>query len=258
MSVPQFRHSEFIEIPLLKLLRDVVSNSNNVSNGIEFYGISGYVLHSLFLRMTGAQEQKLKCICWDLATEDYEYRYTRYNKWELGECSKLKDKNIVFSDLVSAVRTLKPGYSVFGGALANKQAFVDKSFNSIKAIFDNSNLVACYPREYATYLDVINQFDLNNIEAGNQLFRSSDNLTLENMTADTVIAATYSLLYKHRNRCAHNTLSYQNNIPTFQELNNEKVQRYYNIFLFITILIVIDNLFIQVYKKYRDILSRFY
>ena len=100
----QFRHTEFIETPLLYLLRDVVSDSNNISNGIEFYGISGYVLHSLFLRMTGAQEQKLKCICWDLATEDYEYRYTRYNKWELGECSKLKDKNTVFSDLVSAVR----------------------------------------------------------------------------------------------------------------------------------------------------------
>lgn len=255
--MPQFRHAEFIETPLLNLLRDVVSDSNNVSNGIEFYGISGYVLHSLFLRMTGAQEQKLKCICWDLATEDYEYRYTRYNKWELGECSKLKDKSTVFSDLVAAVRALKPGYSVFGNALANKQTFVNNTFNSIQNILNYSNLVTCFPGEYATYLDVINQFDLNNIEAGDQLFRSPDNLTLENMTDDTVVAATYALLYKHRNRCAHNTLSYQNNIPTFQELNNEKVQRYYNIFLFITILIIIDNLFIQVYMKYRKILSRF-
>lgn len=255
--MPQFRHAEFIETPLLNLLRDVVSDSNNVSNGIEFYGISGYVLHSLFLRMTGAQEQKLKCICWDLATEDYEYRYTRYNKWELGECSKLKDKSTVFSDLVAAVRALKPEYSVFGNALANKQTFVNNTFNSIQNILNYSNLVTCFPGEYATYLDVINQFDLNNIEAGDQLFRSPDNLTLENMTNDTVVAATYALLYKHRNRCAHNTLSYQNNIPTFQELNNEKVQRYYNIFLFITILIIIDNLFIQVYRKYRKLLSRF-
>ncbi len=253
----QFRHTEFIETPLLNLLRDVVSDSNNVSNDIEFYGISGYVLHSLFLRMTGAQEQKLKCICWDLATEDYEYRYSRYNKWELGECSKLKDKSTVFSDLVAAVRVLKPGYSVFGNALANKQAFVNNTFNSILDILNNSNLVACFPGEYATYLDIINQFDLSNIEAGDQLFRSPDNLTLENMTDDTVGAATYSLLYKHRNRCAHNTLSYQNNIPTFQELNNEKVQRYYNIFLFITILIIIDNLFIKVYQKYRKVLSTF-
>ena len=255
--MPQFRHSEFIETPLLYLLRDVVSDSNNINNGIEFYGISSYVLHSLFLRMTGAQEQKLKCICWDLATEDYEYRYTRYNKWELGECSKLKDKSTVFSDLVATVRTLKPDYSVFGGVPANKQAFVDKTFNSIKDILNDSNIVMCYPGEYDTFLDILAHFNLNNIKAGDQLFRSTDNLTLENMADDTVFAATYSLLYKHRNRCAHNTLSYQNNIPTFQELNNEKVQRYYNIFLFITILITIDNLFIQVYKKYRNVLSRF-
>lgn len=257
MSMPQFRHSEFIETPLINLLRDVVSDSNNVNDGIEFYGICGYVLHSLFLRMTGAQEQKLKCICWDLATEDYEYRYSRFNKWELGECSRLKDKSIVFSDLVAAVRALKPNYSVFGNAPANKQTFIDKTFVSIKSILDNSNIVTCYPGEYDTYLDIVNQFDINNIEAGDQLFRCPDNLTLENMTDDTVVAATYTLLYKHRNRCAHNTLSYQNNIPTFQELNNEIVQRYYNIFLFITILIVIDNLFMQVYKKYRNVLSRF-
>lgn len=257
MSTPQFRHSEFIETPLLNLLRDVVSDSNNVNDGIEFYGISGYVLHSLFLRMAGAQEQKLKCICWDLATADYEYRYTRYNKWELGECSKLKDKSTVFSDLVSAVRALKPSYSVFGGSPANKQGFINRTFNNIKDILNGSNLAMCYPGEYDTFLDIIAHFDLNNIEAGDQIFRSTENLTLDNMTDDTVFAVAYTLLYKHRNRCAHNTLSYQNNIPTFQELNNEKVQRYYNIFLFLTILVVIDNLFMQVYKKYTNVISRF-
>lgn len=139
MSMPQFRHSEFIETPLTNLLRDVVSDSNNITNGVEFYGICGYVLHSLFLRLTGAQEQKLKCICWDLATEDYEYRYSRYNKWELGECSRLKDKSTIFSDLVDAVRSIKSTYSVFGGSVANKQTFVTNTFNSIKCIFDKSN-----------------------------------------------------------------------------------------------------------------------
>lgn len=255
--MPKFKHSEFVETPLLNLLRDVISDSNNVSNGIEFYSISGYVLHSLFLRLTGAQEQKIKCICWDLATEDYEYRYARFNKWELGECSRLKDKSTVFSDLVRAVKSIKETYSVFSSSPANKQLFVTKTFDSIKHILDNSNIVACYPTEYDTYLDIIDHFSLNNIEAGDQLFKCTDNLTLDSMTEDTMFAATYTLLYRHRNRCAHNTMSYQNNIPTFQELNDEKIQRYYNVFLFITILIIIDNLFIQVYKKYRNVLSRF-
>jgi hypothetical protein len=32
-------------------------------------------MQSIFIKMTGFQEQKLKCIVWELATDDYEYRY---------------------------------------------------------------------------------------------------------------------------------------------------------------------------------------
>lgn len=34
-------------------------------------------------------------------------------------------------------------------------------------------------------------------------------------------------------------------------------QKYYNIFLFVAILITIDNLLIRVYKKYQKVLSEF-
>jgi hypothetical protein len=257
MSMPQFQHKQFIETPIIKLLHDVVSDSNNISNGMEFYSTSGYIMHSLFLRMTGAQEQKFKCVCWDLATVDYEYRYSRYNKWELGECSKLKDKSTVFSDLVNAVKAYNPKYSVFGNSSANKVDFLAKTLSEIKKILDGSNLVKCFPGEYADFEDIFSHLHHNNLEAGNQLFCCADNTTFENMNDEHVLAMTYTLLYKHRNRCAHNTLSYQINIPTFQELNNVYVQKYYNIFLFVAILISIDRLLMQVYRKYQKVLIEF-
>lgn len=255
--MPQFQHKAFIETPLLNLVHDVVSDSNNISNGMEFYATSSYILHSLFLRMTGAQEQKFKCVCWDLATIDCDYRYSRYNKWELGECSRLKDKSAVFSDLVNAVKTYKPKYSVFGGSVDNKKKVLETTLSELKGILDGSNLANCFPEEYADFIDIYSNLHHNNLEAGNQLFCNADQITFENMKEEHVLAMAYTLLYKHRNRSAHNTLSYQTNIPTFQELNNEYVQKYYNIFLFIAILVTIDKLLISVYKKYQRVIIEF-
>lgn len=257
MSIYQFQHKQFIETPILNLLHDVVSDSNNISNGMEFFATSGYIMHSLFLRMTGAQEQKFKCICWDLATVDYEYRYSRYNKWELGECSSLKDKSAVFSDLVKSVKAIKPSYSVFGGSTENKKHFLSETLVEIRKILDGSNLESCFPEEYSVFLDIYSNLHHNNLEAGNQIFCFEDNITFETMKDEHVLAMTYTLLYKHRNRSAHNTLSYKTNIPTFQELNNVNVQKYYNVFLFISILIIIDRLLIQVYRKYQMVLDEF-
>lgn len=49
-------------------------------DNMESYPLCEYVMQSLFLKLTGAQEQKLKCICWDIATHNYEYRYDFLNK----------------------------------------------------------------------------------------------------------------------------------------------------------------------------------
>ncbi len=64
----------------------------------------------------------------------------------------------------------------------------------------------------------------------------------------------YSILYKHRNRCAHNTQSYQQNLPTLKTLANEDYQ-YENYFVRFAILILIDKVFIELYKKYLEVLD---
>ena len=63
----------------------------------------------------------------------------------------------------------------------------------------------------------------------------------------------YEQLYTHRNRCAHNTLSYQEHPLPFRILSKDN-NRYENYFLRFAILILIDYIFTENYKKYLEVL----
>ena len=58
----------------------------------------------------------------------------------------------------------------------------------------------------------------------------------------------YEELYNQRNKIAHNTLSYQQNLPDFNILKNEK-EYSRNYFLWFAILLLIDNIFIREIKE---------
>ena len=85
-------HNNFILSPVSEILKDMVSASSGIGNGIESFPLFEYIMQSTFLKITGAQEQKMKCIVWELATHDYEYRYMRFTKNQLGECSNYSEK----------------------------------------------------------------------------------------------------------------------------------------------------------------------
>ena len=73
---------------MANIIEEAVAALKGIPNGMASFPVSEYFLQSLFLRLTGAQEQKCKCICWELATYDFEYRRRRFNSREmLGECS---------------------------------------------------------------------------------------------------------------------------------------------------------------------------
>ena len=93
-------HSEFILSPLFDELRGGVSACRGIDGGIESFPLCEYVVQSLFLKLTGALEQKAKCICWDIATLDYEYRYDFLNRKKYGEFSDWDSKNGVYNDLI--------------------------------------------------------------------------------------------------------------------------------------------------------------
>ena len=83
-------HTKFILTPILSILKESIIACRGIGIGIETQALSEYVLQTTFLKMTGALEQKMKCICWEIASNDYEYRY-QYLKKNYGECSSYKD-----------------------------------------------------------------------------------------------------------------------------------------------------------------------
>ncbi|CCX48665.1 uncharacterized protein BN813_01809 [Bacteroides sp. CAG:927] len=60
----------------------------------------------------------------------------------------------------------------------------------------------------------------------------------------------YSCLYLHRNRCAHNLTSYQQNRPSLEILSSiESV--YENYYIRFALLIIIDKIMISLYSTFQ-------
>lgn len=232
-------HRDFITSPITEILIDVVSANVGIGNGIETYPLGDYVMQSVFLKMTGFQEQKMKCICWELATYDYEYRYKRYTLKPLGECSTYDEKKIIYKDLIEQIKKHVPDFDV--SVFLEKQIIKMNTFSEIQDIFSETNFSTWSQKSFTEFTS--NTSLIQSIHFGNI------NNLLENVLQDK-----YSLLYNHRNRCAHNTLSYQQNLPTLKTILNDNY-RYDNYFVRFALLILLDKIFVKLYGKYIEILD---
>ena len=236
-NIPMSKHTNFILTPIAEILNEFVSANKGIGSGIETYALSEYTLQSVFLKLTGAQEQKMKCICWELATEDYDYRYDRYTKKRLGECSSYDEKNTVYKDLLAAVRKLQPNYDInvdFNHAMISQNIIAD-----ITNLFAGSNLATWSEQAYLEFTQNAQILPPDQFALGT-LFQS-------------VLQARYELLYQHRNRCAHNTLSYAENLPTFKALY-EVQHKYDTYFVRFALLILIDTIVVKLFQKYQTLL----
>ena len=238
-------HNQFILSPITDILKDVVSASAGIGNGIETFPLCDYVMQSVFLKMTGSQEQKMKCICWEMATNDFEYRY-HFNKMPLGECSTFKDKQTIYKDLIQQIRNHNSGFNF--STEINKAEILATTTSEIRHRFLNTNLSIWAQKSF-------NEFNI--IWGGVSIsYFANDNNTLFAAGAnDNSLKRIYDEhLYKRRNRIAHNTQSYQQNLPTLKTLVDEKI-KYENYFVYFAILILIDKIFIELYEKYLVILD---
>lgn len=234
-------HTSFILSPITDVLKNGVMACMGVGNGIETYPLYDYIMQSVFLKMTGFQEQKMKCVCWELATHDYEYRRVLLtNDDKLGECSSYLDKNKIYKRLVAHIEKYNADFDVEND-IENTKILQD-TISDIKNIFSNTNLSIWAHKSYSDFIN-----NRNLIKSGH--FASNKNNLFENVLQDK-----YTLLYKHRNRCAHNTLSYQQNLPTLKTLVNEDY-KYDNYFVRFALLILIDKIFIELYKGYLNALE---
>lgn len=235
------KHYEFILTPIKSILEDAIIANSGVEFTIETYSLSDYILQSLLLKMTGFQEQKLKCIAWEMATYNYEYRRKLLNDDDnLGEYSSYKSKNKIYQRLISLIEKEIEVDCLDLNNILDKQLIRNKTVDLIKTIFNGTTLSIWKQKDFNYYKKNIKEIIKPNHFGNkkNNLFESS-------------LQDLYEILYKYRNRCAHNTYSYQQNLPTLSTLSHKNYLNQ-NYFIWFTQLVIIDEIFISLYKYYID------
>lgn len=294
------KHGKFITAPIINILQETVDACDGIGEGIETQSISEYVFQTTFLKMTGALEQKLKCICWELATNDYEYRYRFLNK-NYGECSSYADKNSVYKDLCSAISKMEQSFVIYNifedidftlhiddlikheiEKTRKKQEFkkkrflnkdeleklssgiinhflhkniCDKTKNTFRKVLLFRNIKETIDKiiEHSLLLFWGQHSYFNYTEEWDKL--SNFDFAIEDALFDNELQKIYTdIIYSHRNRCAHNLKSYQDNIPPLKDLCS--VDNVYNNYYFrFSMLALIDEIFIRLYNTYIDALD---
>lgn len=239
------QHSEFILTPLENILKEGMTVCRAVGDGMESYPVGEYLMQTLFLKMTGAQEQKMKCICWDLATLDYEYRYDYLNNKKYGECSTYDAKNKIFNDLISVIKKMDSSFE--------PKTLIDNSFlpafkRDIVALYNSSVLPTWQNREYSFF-----KSKFKTLLSDSQLQYPSNSKSYP-LFQSTLSKKYEEIVYKHRNRCAHNTLSYQVNKPDLSVLAGSDYG-YHSYFFRFSILILIDEIFMKLFEKYLSLVK---
>ncbi|EKX92968.1 hypothetical protein [Alloprevotella sp. oral taxon 473] len=221
------KHKEFILTPLSSLIEQTLRPLDLYKGQMCNYIMKEYVLQTLFMKLTGCMEQKAKCILWDIATHDFEYRgnFLRDNSRQ-GEYSTYKSKNYVYKVLVEHVGKIDDQRK--GELLTQLEDFKNK-------ILEESILKVWLPRELRD-LKIKELFAIKRW-AGDSL--------LGNPLNDE----EYKSLYIHRNRCAHNVLSYQGNAMNPQKIKEVGDASYATWF---TLLVLMDMIYMEQYEKVHN------
>lgn len=281
--------------PIASILRDTMTACNGIGNGIETQSLAEYVLQTTFLKMTGAQEQKLKCICWEMATNDFDYRY-HYLKKDYGECSSYSDKNSIYRDLVEMIVKYDTTFSVAElfcdvDISSKENVLIDKKIkeakkaqerqkgrkltdaelqsliNGIEASWTTNGICEKDRAKYSRVVlfesmqdlveeiicgTMVSQWEQHNYQnyIKNWKILANDQFALDNALMDKDWQDFYTnVVYKHRNRCAHNLSSFQNNLPTLKTLVGEEYV-YDNYYYRFSFLLLLDDIFMRLYKAY--------
>ena len=234
-------HQKFIKTPIANILKDAIRSCSPIGYGIETQALCEYIMQTTFLKMTGASEQKLKCIIWEIATYDYDYRYKILSK-PLGECSQYKDKKRIYDEVGETIKEIDR--SARTEALFEEEEKIEiavKVKEQMTRTLSDSLFTVWLHRDFTAF----NQLKEN------ELLQNNNDVFLGKTLKDYY----ETKVYRHRNRCAHNLRSYQDNLPTFLTLSEENYEgeNYFKMFF---VLILMDELYMQLYEKYLKSLTR--
>ncbi len=239
----QYNQLDFITTPLSHILRESTVALYGIGNTMNTYPLNDYILQSIFLRMTGAQEQKFKSIIWELAADDYEYRHDTFWDSRRKGWSNLADKNSLYKDMVSQIKKFSPN---LGKKIhCWKNILVDNAKKAMKESIEDSFLISANPRQYETFNEILFKISGKCLDLDKAFFSGNDT---------SVLNAIYNSLYDQRNTCAHNTRSQRQNIPSLSMISNP-TYIYNNYFLYFFVLLLIDEIIIKLFAMYKEAIT---
>lgn len=244
-------HKKFILTPIESVLKEAIVANYGIGSGIETYPVNEYIMNSVFLKMTGFQEQKLKFITWEIASNDLEYRRKLLNNDDkLGEYSTFEAKNKVFRRLMEAIVALDGEFNIYEAL--HKNNLQKETIGYVKKLFKNTNLSTWHQRKF----DYFFKTRIDNIIPVNQFLQPTKN-GKRGPLFQSIIQSRYDELYDQRNILAHNLSSYKVSSQSFSELavSTDKDKNY---FIWFSILILIDKIIVDLYKIYVVKLSEEY
>lgn len=232
-------HEDFINSPIESVMMEALSAISSINIGIETYPLNEYLLKTIFLQMTGFQEQKFKCIVWEMATENFEFRRDFLREYATQGFSTYDSKKSIYQKLMILLD--RDEFSEF-----DRKLIVNESKDTVCKIFDESNIQYWNGNTFIEF-----KGNIKNKIGYKGIARKGEGYNL----LESEGQKAYDKLYRHRNRLAHNTLSYQRNLPTLQELENKEFGDS-NYFIWFYILIVIDKIMIKLFNEFNQATKR--
>ena len=232
-------HTDFIISDIFDVVDDAIMSTSSIGQNIAHYSLCEYLFQSVFLRLTGYQEQKLKCILWEIASDDLDFRYKYLSgSVKVNECSQLSDKNIVYNILKKTLEDKNHPFLFPDEIEINRQ--ISEIKDNLISKFETSVFRKWLPREYYRFIEF----------SSNIRYKRDGYFTLKSIFGgDNYLNEAFDKLYRHRNRCAHNLLSYQSNVPKLLDFTKD-VDGSDNYFTRILLLCMIDNVFTRMFKFY--------
>lgn len=243
-------HKDFILTQSAGILKEASSAMNLIGHELEAYPLGEYILQSVFLKLAGAQQQKMNCILWELGTDNYQFRYSHFIKKEdkIGECSTYDDKQRVYHKLLEEINSYTNFDLTSSKVKSDKQKMLDKVKEDVRVFAQQTNFENLFGKQVSECNTILSDISTNCF-----MINTDTLFNNQHIGGSKSIKGIYDdFLYRHRNRCAHNTSSYQSNFPTLHMLENSD-SIYNNYFLYFAILLLIDEIMIYSYKKYVDI-----
>lgn len=228
--------TDFITTSVYEILQEGVAAAECLQqDGIDTYPVLGYLLQSVFLRMTGFEEQKLRNICWEVASMDLDYRYQMLQGHiSYGEFSNLDDKKKVFDLLKDKTKDLGVDF----GFDSKKENMLNEVRSEMESSLKKSILASSFPAAYHQFEIFVKTWKVDHFAKSGQLLGGN-------------IEKVYDSLYKQRNRCAHNTPSYQQDAITLTEMQDGQMINS-NYFSYFAILLLLDKIFIEAFRMYKE------